>query len=100
MDRPIQKGDLVVVVHTHCSKTARWLGHTFIVVGLGFDYQNKCNGCGENLGPLHHATREDKGYYSLNMLKRIPPLEELEGEKSQTTISEMGRELLGLKAKA
>ena len=94
-------GDWVQVVKPTlcCGAVTPMQGHIFLVTGFKQDSGYRCDFCNA-LVPDGTSAKGGANPVDVPRLKRIPPLEELEGEKSQTTISEMGRELLGLKAKA
>lgn len=81
MSEPIKVGDLVAVIRgngCHCSKDCdSWLGRIFVVESLG-KLETKCYYCRAPFGVRPVA---NTGQFSLqlNRLKRIPPLDELEG---------------------
>ena len=91
-DRPIQAGDLVVVV-MGCDKNA--FGMIFKVreiyerhaplpcVFCNQKHSGKYAGAERPFGGIKHYTRAP-----LNWLKRIPPLEELEGKRSEEKLKE------------
>ena len=80
-DRPIQVGDLVVVVNT-CCPPATANGDIFRVGAL-FDTKTMCQICGHRNHGLHAGLRQTSSGVPVPWLKRIPPLEELEGERTQ-----------------
>jgi len=88
MDKPIAVGDLVQVVKACCRKTV--LTPVFVVdrmwnPGAG----SECAFCRTNF-PIEttavHAFKPNNHAYPLSWLKRIPPLSELEGVKSEETL--------------
>lgn len=92
-DRPIQVGDLVQIVRWPCC--GEFLGVVF-VVGEIFRHKShpQCTACKQT---IHEATlclegnsapNKDKLCAPKPWLKRIPPLEELEGQKSQEDMKE------------
>lgn len=109
MDKPISVGDLVQVVRGHSCLMERVGGYTFTVtdlvpaIGGGWT----CGLCGErNIGrsdaygaagcprpptrihlPYKHLTQGPM-CIPVSFLKRIPPLEELEGEKRDEKLME------------
>ena len=86
----IKVGDLVVVVRgAPCCGNTQHLGLVFRVAVI-FPLEGHCNHCGEEPPPQYGADYElesDSGF-SLSTLKRIPPLSELEGERTQEDIRE------------
>ena len=93
-ERPITVGDLVQVVRGHSCILARVGGWTFVVVEIvqprgGGWYCEHCKT--ENAGPNEPgaARRIGEGaYLPLSWLKRIPPLAELEGQRTEESIRE------------
>ena len=89
MDKPISVGDLVVVVRPckACGDT-RWLGDTFRVSEF-FTSREPSLCCGEeSAGEVYAcAEGEDEGM-PLRELKRIPPLDELEGQRTEENLKE------------
>lgn len=88
MDKPISVGDLVVLVKpTPCCGDERNVGRFFTVLSLtkkpGFPW---CNHCAAERQTLS-VQIADKGWVELYRLKRIPPLDELEGEKREEEIA-------------
>lgn len=88
-DKPISVGDLVVVVGQHCSAMgADWLGDVYTVTG---DIQSALPRCGYCGGSVHSAriVSFDTGgrWLPVQYLKRIPPLDELEGVRQDEEIS-------------
>ena len=89
MDRPISVGDLVQVVRAGCPCPEiedTNIGKVFIVKALVFSY-GKCADCGRSDPPCWCA---DDGIdlFPLRRLRRIPPLSELEGERTQEPVRE------------
>lgn len=91
MNKPIQAGDLVQVIRPSACPvaTSANLGHIFVVDAILTEKEaNSCRYCGaQNHGD--HLYAFEKGPYvawGLRRLKRIPPLEELEGEKHDERI--------------
>ena len=91
-DRPIQVGDLVVILNACCNDARSHIGGIHLVseVSAGGGWNARC--CGykgggpdarlaykENLSPL-------LGWFQQSWLKRIPPLSELEGAVTQETL--------------
>jgi hypothetical protein len=91
MDKPISVGDLVMVVRDCCGQ---YLGLTFRVEKVWTPSQGViCTECRVDFGSISVAeTGMPKGIPAgrlpLSWLKRIPPLSELEGEKTQEDIRE------------
>lgn len=83
-DRPIQVGDLVCVVKVHCDK--QWLNHVFQVTGITRAIR-KCYVCGHQ-EEMDTATGLSHFYMPLAWLRRIPPLSELEGERTEEKLKE------------
>ena len=90
-DRPIQIGDLVAVTKWH--PCCCCLGHMGTVIGFGVIENNGCAEC-DTHGPEvnYKAARVSNSHGVLRVrpewLKRIPPLEELEGQRTQEDIKE------------
>lgn len=86
-DRPIQVGDMVVVIGAHCKGAEKFIGITFKVgvVRTGFPY---CTCCGAQEGYLTVASPEGRPNAFYAPLKRIPPLEELKGKRTEESIRE------------
>lgn len=92
MDRPIQVGDLVVIVkESPCCASTNSLGIIFRVKairprGVG----SRCNGC-KATRPAETAVAEsysDHFVTDIDRLRRIPPLSELEGERTDEKLKE------------
>lgn len=95
MTRPIQVGDFVVVVKpTKCSCPQNGLGRIFKVSAInpGSSDWWFCPTCGGKfkklVGEGPSAVDEDGKQRGLHRLKRIPPLEELEGQRTQEDMKE------------
>ena len=85
-DKPISVGDLVVVVRDCCGK---YIGRTFIVEQMATG-EAECVFCRARFhnvtvaGDASVASLRDNGNLGiLTWLRRIPPLEELEGVKTE-----------------
>ena len=88
MDKPISVGDLVQVFRPKlcCGNGGDGIGQIFSVAKL-FERASSCPFCGRSTRGVHaYAITHDRGYL-VGRLKRIPPLEELEGEKRDETVS-------------
>lgn len=94
-DRPIQVGDLVIFVRACCSKGDPYLGHVYRVEGMQGQFPGvHCDGC----NAMHTGTKFARFKLTANSpytawipphwLKRIPPLDELEGSKTDEPIQE------------
>lgn len=94
MDKPISVGDLVVVVKPKpcCGKGKPALGFVFRVLEIRKSKGLHCSGCGKQDAEqsLIAVSGEKHGknqmVYEIYRLKRIPPLDELEGEKTQENL--------------
>ena len=83
-DRPIQVGDLVVVVKWPCC--GKFLGHVFQVRTVWGNYNTgRCSLCGSFVGELWSVGDGRFAAWPTAWLKRIPPLSELEGQRSEET---------------
>lgn len=90
MTERIAVGDLVMVVRpSPCCGSDLAVGRRiFTVAALDFD-SGTCSGCGAHIPSVKAAFNENNGkHYQLNRLKRIPPLDELEGVKTEETLNE------------
>lgn len=89
-DRLIQVGDLVQVVRPcGCCGTTQWMGDIFRVDSIeSSDDPASC--CGNEEDEMCAFASEDEGGagFPLAELKRIPPLSELEGERTEETLKE------------
>lgn len=87
MNKPIQVGDLVQVVRPGvCSDQG--MGNVFRVLKIDRTAYD-CICCGREHGPTKFAWQTMKGAgfgYSLARLKRIPPLDELEGKRTEENL--------------
>ena len=90
MSEPIKVGDLVVIVRGHSCSMERYLGMVFVVAAIR---QARCGGwhcphCNRNdqWGPEPAAEWVGVGNAPLSWLKRIPPLSELEGQRTEETL--------------
>ena len=81
MDRPIQVGDLVVVVKAKRCGCPGVIGRVFKVEIVSLhDLPGRCTECSKFTYPPRTPTAQSGiGYIEFNRLKRIPPLSELEG---------------------
>lgn len=88
----IKTGDLVMVVRgRHCCNTeasAKWFGYIFRVAGLEDVSDRRCKDCGDQRPMITALRASDPIGWDVNRLKRIPPLSELEGERTQEDIRE------------
>ena len=89
-DRPIQSGDLVVAVRLHCEQSAvTWLGKIRTVSGFRFDTNGLCQYCGQPTATSQGCATFEEGFHlPVPYLKRIPPLEELEGQRTEEKLRE------------
>lgn len=89
MNRPIQVGDLVQVVKPmHCCGGTNDLGRVFVVHEFYTD-GSFCSNCGTPSNGeliLFDSVGEDGAHP--HRLKRIPPLEELEGQRTEEKLRE------------
>ena len=87
MDKPIQVGDLVMVVrHNGCSNCPpKSVGKIFLVSELKTFSSTECAQCKQRLSvtPRIMALTDNRKQYEVSRLKRIPPLEELEGQRTE-----------------
>lgn len=86
-DNPISVGDLVMVVRsTPCCKNDTRIGEIFV-----FQPHRKdiawCGFCGAQVIDDYTRVNADR-LIQVNRLKRIPPMGELEGERTDETIKE------------
>ena len=92
MSERISVGDLVQVVgQSACPKATKndSIGLIFSVLNISSRGTGFCRWCG--LGVIHTINGFAEGpdhWYGLHRLKRIPPLSELEGVRTQETIKE------------
>ena len=86
----IKVGDLVVVVKPSiCSGLDDRIGHTYIVRDIdSWAEGGVCRWClGRHQG-FFYAYDENEDAFPLQRLKRIPPLEELEGQRTEEKLKE------------
>ena len=89
MNKPISVGDLVVVVKASrctCSFPSTY-GHVFVVRRI-VSTKGICSACGALLPKELAAFDDDRIGYGVHRLRRIPPLEELEGQRTEEKIHE------------
>lgn len=84
-DKPISVGDLVVVVRACCDKYSKYLGYTFQVTEIT-GLQCRCMYCHSINGSAR--VEDSSKSFGNAMVKRIPPLSELEGADTQEKIRE------------
>lgn len=85
----IQAGDMVLVVRpTPCCGSDFACGEIFQVQRLEDDKKGICAHCGRDLPESMCAIAPDKCAFELWRLKRIPPLSELEGERTEEKLKE------------
>ena len=84
-DRPIQVGDLVMVVREKRCGCRGSIGAIFVVKGFSFDERaGQCTECmAITYPPFTNTAEVENCYAELPRLKRIPPLEELEGQRTE-----------------
>ena len=94
-DKPIQVGDLAMIVRpTRCSCHQQALGRIIKVVAIegGVSQLWRCSVCGMSYKKLpgegQYAIDEDGKHRGLYRLKRIPPLSELEGQRTKEDMKE------------
>jgi hypothetical protein len=92
-ERPIQVGDLVQVVRSCCDR-APCYGDIFTVGAIRESF-TQCSFCRSANRGLHGGTRIEGnsgvGGVPLEWLKRFPPLEELEGQRTEESLREPKR---------
>lgn len=94
MDKPIAVGDLVVVMRPskcQCNRGEwRTAGLIFRVAKIRMSSGRFCSECGSAKPDALVADPdfESRYIFTLDRLKRIPPLEELEGSKTEENIKE------------
>jgi hypothetical protein len=79
MSEPIKVGDLVVVAKTACCSD-KDLGYIFTVSRIE-THKTECRFCHREWGLLAMAMTSNFCGFSLQELKRIPPLDELERDQ-------------------
>lgn len=89
-DKPISVGDLVVVVKPlYCCGADHGVGFHFVVRDIHPGQLAYCQKCGKEDQLGDYADSGEAGWCDLSRLKRIPPLEELEGEKRDEKLTEL-----------
>ena len=90
-DRPIQKGDLVMVVKLPRCGCLTTLGMIFTVASRSDADSTTCRECGDHIdGPIPYAWMPIGSKFTgstLNRLKRIPPLSESEGIETKEELT-------------
>ena len=92
MNEPIEVGDLVQVVRGMpcCGATTKLMGVVFKVSSLVDNEGTACSSCGaivKKVDPTS-VTGHPIFAFQLSRLKRIPPLSELEGQRTEETLKE------------
>lgn len=86
--QPIAVGDLVVVARASaCCGSTAWMGHTFKVTRIGRS-PTSCHKCDGRVGAPAALGSPTGKWAGLDRLKRIPPLEELEGQRTEEKLHE------------
>ena len=90
MSEPIKVGDLVQVVRGMpcCGKITQLMGTVFKVSALVDNEGTTCITCGaivKRIDPIS-VRGHPQFAFQLSRLKRIPPLSELEGERTEETL--------------
>ena len=87
-ERPIAVGDLVQIVRPGCKDES--IGITFVADSIGPEGpRTRCMHCCNQHGPAPFAYSKDHdAYVATSRLKRIPPLDELEGVRTEENIKE------------
>lgn len=92
-DRPISVGDLVVVVRpaNFCMCN---VGKVFVVqrIAPSPDGHLVCEGCGSVGKTTLDAQTPDGGWQGISQLKRIPPLTDLEGQRTEEVLRAPSKE--------
>jgi len=88
MDKPIAVGDLVQVVRGCCAVRLGKVWTVEKIVNLGNFTNTACDFCGAPQFGLAAGNWTVNEGAPLSFLKRIPPLSELEGVKSQELLKE------------
>jgi hypothetical protein len=87
MSEPIKAGDLVQVVRHPCC--GAYLGRVFVVGIKSKETDAYCSACRADLPWGYWVQRgSTKEGYDVTWLKRIPPLDELEGTKRKEKLLE------------
>lgn len=89
MSEPIKVGDLVMVVcGSACCDSRHTNGWIFVVDNFYTGDFGACRNCGKRGRGTLARRAGDKDGWDLPRLKRIPPLPELEGQRTQEDIRE------------
>lgn len=92
MSKPIQVGDLVRVIRAHDCKPTRGYGVIFTVERIAPARRFECIHCLGTIKdgrPLAYGIiSRGPGWHPLEWLRRIPPLDELEGERTEEDLRE------------
>jgi hypothetical protein len=88
MSEPIKAGDLVIVIRGQhcCGGTGRSLGKIRSVTEIRHGMM-RCRECNARHERTYARTSVGKSY-DISRLKRIPPLSELEGERTKEDLRE------------
>lgn len=91
-DRPIQVGDLVQIIISCCNFR---IGNIFHVQEITTPHKKgklwvECDICRKKVSLLHGvvALEDQATPWPISWLKRIPPLDELEGERTEEKLKE------------
>ena len=86
----IKVGDLVVVMRPKRCGCNNSIGRIWVVKDLNSDERSgRCTECGVvTYPPVTPTAHISNGYAELWRLKRIPPLSELEGERTEEKLKE------------
>ena len=88
MSEPIKVGDLVQVVRPQICGCNHSMGSIFIVDHIEGG-PNICSGCGRKFADVLDAWQKGAQWAAgVHSLKRIPPLSELEGQRTEETLRE------------
>lgn len=89
MSEPIKAGDLVEVIATSGCAHIDYRGYYKRVERIIPAMELVCEECNASIGRHVHAefTDEYPAHLPLSWLRRVPPLEELEGEKQDEEIT-------------
>ena len=90
-DKVISVGDLVQVVRSCCEKVE--LVGIIYTVGVLHSFHTRCQFCGQENKNVQHASSgmpasDTPIGLPVSWLKRIPPLSELEGERTEENLKE------------
>ena len=92
MDKPISVGDLVQIVRPAlCCGSTNYLGWMFKVSDIATTGTSRCTYCGVSDRTVDAQDAVDGLWTDIKRLKRIPPLDELEGKHSQERIKLPGQ---------